>query len=191
MVIEGIITTENQDGSMHLAPIGPHVDQELTTWVLRPFQTSISFANLRIHNRGVFHVTDDSLLMAAAVLGLCTNSSNADIQSAVKAQCDPTQGWVLEQCCRSFALTVREWDVSQPRAVAYCELQRQREQRPFWGWNRAANSILELSILASRRHMVDRQVLVDEMDRHRIIIEKTAGPRELAAWELLKAHLSQ
>ena len=65
------------------------------------------------------------------------------------------------------------------------------EKRPFWGWNRAKHSILELAIIASRAQMLERAVIDDELNRHGIIIEKTAGPREMAAWELLKKHLSR
>ena len=93
--------------------------------------------------------------------------------------------------CRWHALTVQQWDVSTPRAIALCLQSQQNEQRPFWGWNRARHSILELAILSSRLHMLDRQVIDEELNRHKIIIEKTAGPREMAAWELLNKHLSQ
>ena len=68
MVIEGVLTTENSDGSMHVSPIGPHVNTELSTWTLKPFQSSKTFVNLRASSRAVFHVVDDPLLMAAAVL---------------------------------------------------------------------------------------------------------------------------
>ena len=74
MVIEGILTTENADGSMHVSPIGPHVNHELSSWNLKPFQSSTTFANLRATSRAVFHIIDDPLLMAAAVLGLCNRT---------------------------------------------------------------------------------------------------------------------
>ena len=202
MVIEGIITTENSDGSMHIAPIGPHVNLDLTDWTLKPFQTSVSFSNLRNSNRCVFHVIDHSLLMAAAVLGLCNDPSptqktpgmtmklRSQIDDLIRAEFDSSIGWVLESSCRVFALSIQNWDVSQPRANAICTLTRQCERRPCWGWNRASHSILELSILASRVHMLERSVIDDELARHKIIIEKTAGPNELDAWELLYAQLA-
>lgn len=186
MVIEGILTTENADGSLHVAPIGPHVDVELSTWTLKPFQTSSTFSNLRRTNRCVFHVTDDALLMAQSVLGLF-NREDATPAAVFESEI----GWLLSDACRVFALRIHTWDVSHARAEANCSLLWKREQRPFWGWNRAANSILEMSILTSRRHLLEPTHIATEMERHRIIIEKTAGPREKEAWELLKAHLSQ
>ncbi len=201
MVIEGILTTENADGSMHVSPIGPHVNLELTSWTLKPFQSSTTFLNLRKSSRAVFHVVDDPLLMAVAVLGLCNPGEdpatvqdvlNADqISAVVVAKFHLQIGWVLELSCRYFALSIDQWDVSAPRAIAGCSLGYHREIRPFWGWNRARHSILELAILASRVHMLERSVIDDELNRHKIIIEKTAGTREMAAWELLKKRLSQ
>ena len=201
MVIEGVLTTENADGSMHVAPIGPHVNLELTAWTLKPFQSSTTFLNLQKSSRAVFHVVDDPLLMAAAVLGLCnpgehhlsvSTSLDADqILELTAARHIDGIGWVLDLSCRYYALSIDQWDVSAPRAIAECSLRHQTEVRPFWGWNRARHSILELAILASRVHMLDRSELDEELNRHKIIIEKTAGTREKAAWELLKQRMSQ
>ena len=201
MVIEGVLTTEDSNGAMHVSPIGPHVDAELSCWTLKPFQSSTTFVNLQASSRAVFHVVDDALLMAAAVLGLCKPADLLDrtldgldaeqLDALVAAEYQPEIGWVLDLGCSYFALAVQEWDVSNPRAIAHCSLLSRVEKRPFWGWNRAKHSILELAIIASRVQMLERSVIDDELNRHGIIIEKTAGPRELAAWELLKKHLSR
>ena len=200
MVIDGVLTTENADGSMHVSPMGPHVNPELSSWTLKPFQSSTTFANLRASSRAIFHVVDDPLLMAAAVLGLCNRTEVANgvaivldaeqIAELARAKFHAEFGWVLDLSCRWHALMVEQWDVSTPRAMAVCLQSQQKEQRPFWGWNRARHSILELAILFSRLPMLDRQVIDEELIRHKIIIEKTAGPRELVAWELLNRHLS-
>lgn len=201
MVIEGVLTTENADGSMHVSPIGPHVNEGLSAWTLKPFQSSATFINLRASSRAVFHVVDDPLLMAASVLGLCNVGEKTaivdhflgvdELMRLTSSQFKAEIGWVLDLGCRYFALAVAQWDISTPRAVATCSLSMQEDKRPFWGWNRARHSILELSILASRVHMLERAVIEEELKRHQNIIEKTAGTREIVAWELLKKHLSQ
>ena len=201
MVIEGVLTTEDAHGAMHVSPIGPHVNEALSSWTLKPFQSSTTFVNLRTSSRAVFHVVDDPLLMAAAVLGLCNpaghlgHTSDAidseQLQALVAAEYTSEIGWVLNLGCSYYALNVVEWDVSGPRAIAQCSLVHHVERRPFWGWNRAKHSILELAIVASRVRMLERSVIDEELKRHGIIIEKTAGARELAAWELLKTHLSR
>ncbi len=181
MIIEGILTTETEDGSMHVAPIGPHVDPELTQWELRPFQTSQSFALLRARSRGVFHVVDDALLMVQSVLARC-NPPHA----SPPARWTSDAGWILEHAVRAIPLSVAQWDVSTDRAIAFCTAGPSVEIRPFWGWNRARNSLLELAVLASRRHLIDRANLIYELNQHRIIIRKTAGPREFEALRLLE-----
>ena len=202
MIIEGIITTENTDGSMHVAPIGPHVNSELTDWTLKPFQTSRTFQNLHRTGIGVFHITDDSLLMATSVLGINEGSSEtwaaewinkwrplilASRSSSHIQGC----GWILKNAHRYVALRTGEWDLADQRAVVDCEITQQETQRPFWGWNRAKHSILELSVLASRKHMISKDELASELSRHRIVIEKTAGESELAALELLTMAMSR
>jgi hypothetical protein len=200
MVIEGIITTENPDGSMHVAPIGPHVNDSLSEWTLKPYQSSTTFANLYATQRAVFHVTDDALLMVAAVLGLCSDTHALDqipnetvpkemLAGMVDAALVPEWGWVLQSTCRVFALKIERWNTSEPRAVADCRLIGTLEQRPFWGWNRARHSLLELAVLASRSHMLDLASHQAELLMHKTIIEKTAGLREKAAWQLISKNL--
>ncbi len=182
MIIEGILTTETVDGRMHIAPIGPHVDQAQSTWVLKPFQTSKTFANLHRTNRAIFHIVDDGLLVVQAVLGLC----NAPNQPP-PAQYYSPYGWVLDNACRAVALHVNHWDVSDPRAIAQCTVEQDFAGREFWGWNRAAHSLLELSVLWSRKHLIAQNILDEEFEKHRTIILKTAGDREIEALRLLDA----
>lgn len=186
MIIEGIITTENDDGSMHVAPIGPHVNPDLTEWTLKPFQTSQTFSRLQATGRGVFHVVDDGLLMIQAVLGLANDPS-----SRPRAVFQPECGWILAESVRAVSLRITHWDCSSERAIAQCSAGDWLEQRPYWGWNRARNSLLELAVLLSRRHLLDRAAIEDSLAIHRVIIEKTAGPREREAFQLVEKSLLQ
>jgi len=69
MILEGIVTSRNQQGELNIAPMGPVVDPEMTRFVLRPFQTSRTFSNLKETRCGVLHVVDDVLLLAKAAIG--------------------------------------------------------------------------------------------------------------------------
>ena len=135
MVIEGVLTTENADGSMHVSPIGPHVNAELSSWTLKPFQSSTTFANLRASSRAVFHVVDDPLLMAARSWAMQyeSTSSIADSISPESPLGRPRSDQRTD-CSRSsqaeiglgtgFELSIllpyriEQWDVSTPRAIA-------------------------------------------------------------------------
>ena len=68
MIVEGIVTTLNEDGSPNISPMGPVVDEALTRFRLRPFQTSTTFKNLKRTGEAVFHVVDDVELLAKAAV---------------------------------------------------------------------------------------------------------------------------
>ncbi|MCY3005477.1 MAG: DUF447 family protein [Planctomycetota bacterium] len=185
MILEGILTTQSADDRMHVSPIGPHVDRSLETWVLKPFKSSTTFSNLHRSDRAVFHIVDDALLLVQAVLGICNTQDGSPA-----ADYRPSVGWVLRGACRAIPLQIDQWDLSQERASANCRAGRCIEIRPFWGWNRAAHSLVELAVVWSRRDLVEQAFLDAEFERHRIVIQKTAGDRELQALALLERSLT-
>ena len=69
MILEGIVTTVGADGDINIAPMGPLVDAAMEHLILRPFPTSQTYQNLLHHGEGVFHVTDDVLMLALAAIG--------------------------------------------------------------------------------------------------------------------------
>ena len=180
LILEAIVTTESENGSMHVAPMGPQVSQSMDRWLLKPFQTSTTFRNLRRNNRCIVHVVDDALLIAQAVLGKANSLPATSI---------PGTGFVLDDACQWFALMVNDWDISQPRALAKCHVVENQVSRPFFGWNRAKHAIVELAILASRVGMLDASIMQNEIDRLKIMIEKTGGQREFEAFELLSHYI--
>src|SRR5438105_2702347 len=62
-------STISAAGEINIAPMGPRVDADMRRFLLRPFNTSQTYHNLRSHGEGVLHVTDDVLLLARAALG--------------------------------------------------------------------------------------------------------------------------
>lgn len=182
LILEAIITTELPDGSMHVAPMGPEVDDTFQEWVLKPFQSSTTFQNLRHTNRCVVHVVDDSMLIANAVLGLANQFPSQHV-----ADC----GFVLSTACHWYALRVVDWDTSESRAIARCSVVQSKVLKPFFGWNRAKHAVVEMAILASRVHLFDRAMLNAEIERYRTLVEKTAGSHERDAFQLLEKFIQQ
>lgn len=180
LVIEGILTTEHEDGSLHYAPMGPVVDRELSRWTLKPFQTSTTFHNLQRTRRGVFHVTDDCYLLAAAAIG---------VKLKLATHFDPLHGWILEDASNWYALRFDEVDVSQARAVATGTVISQNSQRLFWGWNRGKHAVLEAAILATRKHILPRDEIAKEWEYLMIRVQKTGGDQEHRAMKLLSEFL--
>ena len=68
MILEGIVTTLNEDGTPNISPMGPDVELNFERFVLKPYQTSTTYKNLNREGEGVLHVTDDVELLARAAI---------------------------------------------------------------------------------------------------------------------------
>lgn len=178
MIIEGLITCAVGDPSPpHIAALGPVVNEDLTQWTLRPFQSSKIFSLLRERSTCVFHSTDDALPVVQLVLGLTPEFTFRQLGSDI---------WVIEQACHWYQLQIDHWDVSGPRSQATAHLVNQGELRTFWGWNRAKHALIEAAIWISRASLMQEHELREQLSLLRSPIEKTAGPREMQAWSLIE-----
>ncbi len=180
MIIEGVLTTENSDGSPHVAPLGPVVDEQLNNWILRPYQSSTTFQLLRHHERCVFHVVDDVLLIAKLVLGDCPKDLPFVRHDG---------GWILQSACHWYRLRVQDWNIEQSRAEATAIREASGRLREFWGWNRAKHAVLEAAILLTRLELLDLDVIVAQWQALGSAVRKTAGEQEQLAWDLLTQRL--
>ena len=94
-ILEGIVTTLNEDGTVNISPMGPIVDAQCRVLVFRPFQTSLTHRNLVRQREGIFHVTDDVGLIATAAVGIPQPFPTLD--SAKKVQ-----GMAIAHACRWY-----------------------------------------------------------------------------------------
>jgi len=181
MILEGLVTTVNADGSPHLAPMGPRVNADFTRFLLRPFPTSQTYRNLLAHPEGVLHVTDDANLIAHAALGA------VELMPQFRAA-ERVKGFVLADCCRHYEFTVRSIDASGERVHIEADVIHAVRHRDFWGFNRAKHAVIEAAILATRLHILPRAEVEAEFKKLRVIVDKTGGPPELDAMTFLEAH---
>lgn len=184
MILESIVTTLGPGEELNVAPMGPVVDEGLTRFLLRPFQTSTTFRNLRDHPEGVIHVVDDVLLIARGAIGALTEPPPTRPARVVR-------GRVLQDACRSFEFRVLSCDASQPRSEIAVEIVHAETHRDFWGFNRAKHAVLEAAILATRLHLLPADEVRAELRRLESPVQKTAGPRELEAFALVRAHVAR
>ncbi len=182
MILEGICTTLNEDGTTNVAPMGPIVDQEFTSFLFRPFQTSTTFSNLKRTRCGVFHVTDDVGMIAKAAVGKLI-----ELPEILHAQ--RIKGSILSNACRWYEFEVVSIDDSQPRSEIQTKVVNAGRLRDFFGLSRAKHAVLETAILATRLHLLKRQEIEENLKHYKIIIEKTAGPAERAAYQFLIHHI--
>ena len=183
MILESIVTTVGPWGELNVAPMGPVVDEGLTRFRLRPFQTSTTFRNLQAHPEGVIHVVDDVLLIARGAIGALAEPPTRPAEIV--------RGRVLQDACRSFEFRVVSCDASQPRSEIAVEIVHTATHRDFWGFNRAKHAVLEAAILATRLHLLPAEEIQAEFRRLEAPVEKTAGPRELEAFALLQEYVAR
>lgn len=182
MILEGILTTCNADGSVNVAPMGPIVDAEMRRLVLRPFQTATTFANLCRTRQAVFHVTDDVEMLARAAVG------PLDPLPALTPA--PTiEGWILSGACRWYALAVSTIDAAEPRARIAADVVERGTLREYFGLNRAKHAVLEAAILATRVEILAAEEIVLDFARLAPLVEKTGGAAERRAFAFLEDYV--
>ncbi len=183
MILEGIVTTLNGHGCINVAPMGPRVDAEMRTLLLRPFQSSTTYRNLKRSKCGVMHVTDDVLLLAKAAIGQLNEVPPTTPATRV-------DGVVLNSACRWYEFEVTSLDDSADRTSIECRVVHTGWLRDFFGFNRAKHAVLEAAILATRVHLLPDDVIRAEFERLRVPLEKTAGPSEREAFALLSEYVT-
>lgn len=176
LIIEGLLTTTSVDGAPHVAPQGPLVNRDFSRWLLRPYQSSTTFANLHRVGVAVFHVIDDVLPVVQLALNMPTD---------LQFELDKYGGWVIPSACHWYCLNTVEWDVQQPRAEVRAKLVDSGVIRSFWGWNRAKHAVLEASILATRLHLQGPNQIENQLSQLASAVSKTGGERERQAWKLV------
>ncbi len=186
MILEGIVTTLNADGTVNVSPMGPRVDDDgpIERLVLKPFRTSTTYQNLKRTGAGVFHVTDDVELIARAAVGALDPPPPTFPATAI-------EGRILTGACRYYELAVRSLDDSRERVEIACDVVAAGRLRDFLGFNRAKHAVVEASILATRVTLLPPESIRAEFARLRPLVEKTAGPAERRAFEFLEAYLEE
>ncbi len=182
MILEGIVTTLGPAGEVNVAPMGPNVDSGMTRLELRPFRSSHTYANLAARGEGVFHVTDDVLLLARAAVGAPGLPPPLFPAAAVR-------GAVLRDACRYYEFRVFGRDERGERAVLDAEVVHSARLRDFFGFNRAKHAVVEAAILATRTAFLPAAEIAAEFRRLAPLVEKTGGDPERAAFALLEEHV--
>lgn len=182
MILEGLVTTVDRAGRLNVAPMGPIADEQVTSLKLRPFRSSRTYANLKEHPYGVFHVTDDVLLLAKAAIGALDV-----LPETFPAERIP--GRVVASACRWYEFEVVACDDSKERAEIDARIVHAGRLRDFVGFHRARHAVIEAAILATRVHLLPREEILSEFARLRILVEKTSGPREGEAFALLEEYV--
>lgn len=181
MILEGIVTTLNDDGSANISPMGPHVDRDISQLQLRPYKTSTTYQNLKRTGQGVLHVTDDVELLARAAV--------SQLPPPPLIPATSVEGAILKDCCRWYAFRVVSLNDSEDRTTIDCEVVDQGRVRDFFGFNRAKHAVVEAAILATRIDFLPGDEINEQLRRLATLVEKTAGEQERRAFKFLQSYV--
>lgn len=183
MILEGLVSTVNADGTPNVSPMGPLVDEQIQQLVLRPYRTSTTYANLKRFGEGVLHVTDDVDMIARAAVG------QLELPKLQKAR--EVRGFVVATACRWYEFRVTSIDDRAERTTIACQVVGKGRIRDFFGFNRAKHAVLEAAILATRIQFLPAEEVEDEFRRLSVWVDKTAGVQERKAFDFLRDFVTQ
>jgi len=171
---ECIVTTVDDGGNVHVAPMGIHEDEN--RFIILPFKPSITLDNLEKQGTATLNYTDDVRVYA----GCLTNHNDWPTRDTTIIQ-----GARLENCLAHTELEVirKTDDIVRPEYL--CKSVYEATHAPFHGYNRAQSAVVELAILVSRLHILNEEKVNREIKYLKTSVEKTAGPREQEAWRWL------
>jgi hypothetical protein len=176
VIIESILTTLAPDGTVNCAPMGVEWGDERI--VIKPFVDTTTFRNLVAGRAAVVNLTDDVLLFARGV---------SETAVFPHRPAERVRGVILEAACGWREVEVESVDDTPPRSRIVTRVVHQGRQREFLGFNRARHAVLEAAIVATRTHLIPAGEVQAEFARLRVIVDKTAGPREQEAMALLES----
>ncbi len=174
MIVETIVTTLNEKGEAHIAPLGLIADDG--GWIVAPFRPSRTLDNLTAHPFAVASHTDDVRVFA----GCITGRRDWPLVAAGKVK-----GMRLESAVSHWELKVDRLTDDDKRPRFHCKLIHAASHRPWTGFNRAQAAVLELAVLSTRLAMLPPEKVEAELKYLQIAIDKTAGEREQEAWSWL------
>jgi uncharacterized protein len=178
VIVETIVTSMDQSGAVNFAPMGVEWGHEII--ILKPFLETSTFRNVSATGTAVVNLTDDAMLFAQ---GAISSPQFPSVPATV------VRGVVLEAACSWRELEVLTIDATPPRSRIEARVVHRGMKRECIGFNRAKHAVLEAAILATRTHLLPRDQIQEEFAKLQILVDKTAGPREREAMELLTRYV--
>jgi uncharacterized protein len=167
-IVETVTTTINPDGTVNCAAMGVAWADEII--VIKPYRGTRTLRNLGATGAAVINLTDDILLFTQAAL---------DDPHPPTRPAAAIDGAVLADACSWREVTVEAIDASGPRAAVTTRVVGRGIGR----------ELLEASIIASRARRLPADEIRAELARLQVLVDKTAGPREREAMELVRGHV--
>jgi len=180
VIFETIVTTRDESGCDHIAPMG--IRHEGDFIVLSPFRPSATLEHVLRERCAVVNYTDDVRIFAGCLTGRYS-------WPTLPVEHLPCRRLAAALAHSEVRLERVQDDPTRPRLV--CREVARGAHGVFGGFNRAQSAVIEAAILVSRLNMLPQEKIDTEMAYLAIGVEKTAGPRELEAWGWLKSRIEE
>lgn len=174
MIHEVIITTQNENGSIHIAPMG--IRHENNRYIISPFKPSATLNNIKQYENAVINHIDDVRIFA----GCLTGRKEWPLLSCIKIK-----NKYLKSALSHLELQLDYFEDDELRPRFYMQAIHSVNHSSFTGFNRAQAAVIELAILVSRLDMLPAEKIRNELKYLTIAIEKTSGENEKIAWQWL------
>jgi uncharacterized protein len=184
MIYETIVTSIDESGKPHVTPFGVKHQGEGDDMfiVISPYKPSTTLNNILATKCAVLNLSDDVRVFAGAL---------TKRQPWQLLETKHVKGYRLADCLAHSELSLVEVREDETRPTLIMKKIADFNHKPFTGFNRAQAAVIELAVLASRLHMLQRNKIETELNYLKIAIDKTAGPRELEAWTWLVDKIDQ
>jgi uncharacterized protein len=177
LIRETIVVTADAADVPHIAPLGLIAEGE--HWIIAPFRPSTTLENLRVRPFAVANLTDDARVFA----GCLTGRRDWPLTRA-------GAGYRLAETLSHWELEVVETRDHAERPRFLCRVANRSAHAAFDGFNRAFAAVVEAAVLASRLDFLPPAEIEAEFARLKIVVGKTAGPREFEAFGWLEAKVA-
>ena len=171
MIQEIIVTTQNEDGSTHIAPMGIREENGLV--IIAPFKPSATLENIQRNKTAVVNRIVDVRIFAGCLTGR---------KDWPLVPTDNISGQRLQAALSHLELELDSVEDDECRPRFYLKPVLEMTHSAFKGFNRAQSAVLEAAILVSRLKMLSEEKIEQELEYLTIAIDKTAGENEMIAW---------
>ena len=173
---EIIITSCDSDGNHHVAPMGINIIGENV--IIKPFKPSKTLDNLLQVKQAVVNFVEDVRVFAGIVTREKTDWSLEGVDNKKVNR--------LSNANSYYYVDLDSHVNHEVRPELKCIISHKESFEPFLGFNRAQFSVIEASVLTSRLGMIPLNKIKDEINYLKIGLDKTAGEKELEAWNWIE-----
>lgn len=178
MIIETILSSCSEDGTVNFAPIGVHLEDdclqlsEVKEIGLTLYPGSRTFANLKSTGEGVINLTDD-------VLSFVDTALFSEVLPAVPSSTVRPPRMAAAKSVWEFSITY--FDDSACPAQLKAKVLYFKEVGGYTGFCRAQGAVLEAAIAATRLQWIPENKILESWPLWQEMVAKTGGVREKRA----------